>query len=336
MCGCLHFSQLPGLNPNSVLIPLENADPFSFLLSNTRNQITLASLKPVTVIDGLVLDQNGPGGWDISRADEYDVAISFGRSPLIFGQVANAAPCSNTVDFGQIIQGNDAAGVLSDVITVLSTWRLSVEGFSISGTGAAAFDIPDFHQVTLGPNESATFDVLLDVKLSPGLYEAVVEFSAEYSIGVIIPLFPGGASEAIVVSDNFPLFEFRAEILNHPADCNDDGRVDGADLACVADIEQRDMVLEELSTLPGDLDGNGDVSFTDFLVLSANFGQDLPNYTDGNIDLKNEIDFADFLELSNNFGKTPSDVAPVPEPNGLAMIWLGLLGGAAFRRHRGR
>ena len=66
----------------------------------------------------------------------------------------------------------------------------------------------------------------------------------------------------------------------------DRGIVDAADLACVSTIDERDNVLAAIPTLAGDLDGNGDVAFPDFLTLSANFGQDLPSYTDGNIDLE--------------------------------------------------
>ncbi len=118
-------------------------------------------------------------------------------------------------------------------------------------------------------------------------------------------------------------FEIGPELL-HPGDCNADGKVDAADLACVVDVEQRDIVLTVLNTSPGDLDGNGDVSFADFLVLSVNFGKDLQGYADGNIDLKNGIEFADFLVLSTNFGNTPTDVAAVPEPSSLALMLLGL------------
>ena len=39
-------------------------------------------------------------------------------------------------------------------------------------------------------------------------------------------------------------------------DCNGDGVVNADDLVCVATIEERDAVLSELNTLPGDLDGN--------------------------------------------------------------------------------
>ncbi len=88
-----------------------------------------------------------------------------------------------------------------------------------------------------------------------------------------------------------------------PGDCNTDGVLNAADLSCVGNIEERDLVLDELDTLPGDLDGDGEVAFADFLVLSNNFGKDVDGYSEGDIDLSGSVGFADFLTLSNNFGK---------------------------------
>lgn len=103
-------------------------------------------------------------------------------------------------------------------------------------------------------------------------------------------------------------------------DCNNDRILNAEDLACVATIEARDAVLEVLDTLPGDLDGNGDVSFDDFLKLAENFEMDLTSYADGNVDLVNGVNFDDFLILAGNFGKTPEAVAAVPEPAGVPII----------------
>lgn len=127
-----------------------------------------------------------------------------------------------------------------------------------------------------------------------------------------------------------------AGVPGRVGDCHGDGILDAADLSCVSSVEARDAVLDALNALPGDLDGNGEVAFADFLVLSANFGTGQPSYADGNIDLNDGISFEDFLVLAGNFGKAPSGLSAVPEPTSFVAAWLGLLGLAASRRPRTR
>ena len=115
-------------------------------------------------------------------------------------------------------------------------------------------------------------------------------------------------------------------------DCSGNGELDSTDLDCVTTIDGRDAVLRFLNTLPGDLDGDGEISFTDFLSLSNNFGQDPARYTEGNIDLQDGVNFADFLLLASNFGKTPTEVVAVPEPSCLHLIALVFLSLAPFRK----
>lgn len=118
-------------------------------------------------------------------------------------------------------------------------------------------------------------------------------------------------------------------------DCLFDGHLDAKDLECIATIEERDAVLASLGSLPGDLDGNGDVSFRDFLILSHNFGLELASYADGNIDLVPGVDFDDFVILSDNFGyERASTLATVPEAAFHLFMWLALFSVALRRRSR--
>jgi len=58
------------------------------------------------------------------------------------------------------------------------------------------------------------------------------------------------------------------------------------------------------ATLPGDIDLNGQVNFTDFLLLSENFGTKSENgNAQGDIDNDGIVAFEDFLILAENFGR---------------------------------
>ena len=62
--------------------------------------------------------------------------------------------------------------------------------------------------------------------------------------------------------------------------------------------------------LPGDIDGDGQVQFSDFVILSENFGMQVEPGTNGDIDGDGEVQFSDFVILSENFGRTEAVAAP--------------------------
>lgn len=120
-----------------------------------------------------------------------------------------------------------------------------------------------------------------------------------------------------VLSFSYTLLDF---------DCDENGTVDIADLSC-SEPNQLNDLFEYTQLIQGDGDGDGEVAFEDFLILSANYGSP-GTYSDGDFDLSGTVDFSDFLILSDNFGQGTSAVAPVPEPTGfgnLLMSWI-LLG----------
>lgn len=53
---------------------------------------------------------------------------------------------------------------------------------------------------------------------------------------------------------------------------------------------------------PGDVDGNGVVEFSDFLIIANNFGSDNATREEGDLDNDGIVDFADFLMLTQHFG----------------------------------
>jgi hypothetical protein len=58
--------------------------------------------------------------------------------------------------------------------------------------------------------------------------------------------------------------------------------------------------------LAGDADGDGAVGFSDFVVISNNYGATGATAATGDLNGDGIVDFADFVLLSNNYGKTAS------------------------------
>ena len=236
---------------------------------------------------------------------------------------------------------------------MLQDWNTSDTWNSLaSGIQADDVEAAEEAESTSGPGKIEIGQVSFDVTESARFFQ---EHPDEDFGWVLLPTGTDGnnllASETHVIPDGVvafvntfvgplrqidpleqiaPVLSF---VLGSGHDCSGDGVLDAADLACVSSIAGRDAVLAALNTLPGDLDGNGDVAFADFLVLSSHFGEDLLAYNLGNIDLADGIGFADFLVLSANFGKTPTAAAAsVPEPNAGLLFVLGLTA-MLSRRH---
>lgn len=86
--------------------------------------------------------------------------------------------------------------------------------------------------------------------------------------------------------------------------------------------------------IAGDLDGNGEVAFADFLILAENFGATDVPYAQGDIDCDGEVAFADFLKLAENFGQMSGVAQAVPEPASCSAMLLSFALLSLLRRKR--
>lgn len=63
------------------------------------------------------------------------------------------------------------------------------------------------------------------------------------------------------------------------------------------------IVDNDEPALPGDIDEDGVVAFSDFVIMSLHFGQQVEPNMDGDLDGDGMVAFSDFIVLSLNFGK---------------------------------
>jgi fibronectin type 3 domain-containing protein len=69
--------------------------------------------------------------------------------------------------------------------------------------------------------------------------------------------------------------------------------------------------------IPGDVDGNGSVGFSDLLKLAQNYGATTATWAQGDLDGDGTVNFPDLLLLAQNYGRsatTPTAAAPAQTP----------------------
>ena len=113
-------------------------------------------------------------------------------------------------------------------------------------------------------------------------------------------------------------------VMGDGFDCDGNSSFDFADMNCL-DATRISDALNRLGLVQGDANGDGNVDFGDFLILSSNFGES-GSYTEGDFDGNGAVEFADFLSLSSNYGATSTASALVPEPSGICLVFLAVMG----------
>ncbi|MEO0477396.1 MAG: dockerin type I repeat-containing protein [Planctomycetota bacterium] len=99
----------------------------------------------------------------------------------------------------------------------------------------------------------------------------------------------------------------------------------------VADFDGIDLYSPAYNPIPGDANGDGQVTAADLVILDANFGQ-AGTFSDGDFNGDGVVTAADLVILDANFGAgvgsvtNASGVTAIPEPSSLALLGLaGLL-----------
>ena len=80
----------------------------------------------------------------------------------------------------------------------------------------------------------------------------------------------------------------------------------------IADVVE--LVEGILHTFMGDANLDGEVNFTDFVILANNFATTSPAWSHANFDTDEQVAFSDFVLLANNFGRKREVAPAAPAP----------------------
>jgi|GEM_PF-4644320 len=166
---------------------------------------------------------------------------------------------------------SDEARTLYDVQVLLGT-----EGFDWTFR-----EIDTFAESTIGELESHTWSARVGETLR-------VHASTKRN---------AAATDVVLASNDDLLGRNGVEIGEHSA---------GVTLLGSSEVNDLELLAAGFvkQVLPGDIDRDGSVGFTDFLAFSANFGREDASFGDGDFDRDGDVDFLDFLALSGNFGES--------------------------------
>ncbi len=112
--------------------------------------------------------------------------------------------------------------------------------------------------------------------------------------------------------------------LNFIGDLNGDGKVDATDY---------NMLVQAVKSLPGDTNGDGVVNTVDLTNVLKTLGQSGTNLI-GDVNGDGMVSAADLGIVCQNLGSRA--IVTVPEPTTFALLGLGGVALAAFRRARNR
>jgi hypothetical protein len=230
--------------------------------------------------------------------------------------------------------GNDIPGALAGTQVYLSG------GFYIPPIPPWAYGVEMHIELTQTYLSQISFDTS---SVASGLFDGLSIFRHElgHALG-FSSWYESFADNLVAQSDGSRLYEHGGLSVGitpdnqgtHMADANypDDLMNAGLPTGVRRPISQIDLeILSDaygytgLTTLFGDANKDGKVSFADYLILEQNFGKTGATWAMGDFNNDGKVNFADYLLLERDFGKS------VPEPATLSLLALG---GLAMLRRR--
>ena len=299
--GLLNPDGLAGLNSQGVE-GWEAPNP----MTNAISEVNLTSEISIAANESISLGNAYNGG--ATNPDDEDVTFQFSTlsGDIIDGFVEYVGPA------------NDFVANVNTETGEISLYNLSQHIGSIDVTGYQIISASDSLNVE-------AWSSLMDqgeggwVEANPlpgAISELNLESSKEFNNPTVVSL------GNIYKTDGTP----DISVLYTTADALLSARVEYGEVPGIAECNPNTM---------GDVDGSGTVDFTDFLILSANFGEAATDETTGDVNCNGTVDFPDFLQLSANFGNTvpAGTAASVPEPSGILLLSFGV-GLLVVRRRR--
>lgn len=303
------------MSRQGLLVPPTDPAPFDFVITGTPNHVALGFLGDALTVDGQIVTGVRYSGND----PETELEATWGdpAADLFRFVVANPDPVAAFINSS----GNIVLEGRNQLLRGLDF--ISEEGLLVP---APADNSAPFGFLLTNTPERVTYGslgqtVLLDGQL---ILEAGYRGNDPKS-----ELFAEWGDETGVVRP----FVVRLGDFS-PFDCNGDGVVDENDLKCICATGSLDQLLEELNLLKGDLNADGMVGFSDFLIISGNFLDESGDYLQGDLDCSGVVGFGDFIVLASNYGLS-REAATVPEPGAWALlVMLPVVGLVRGRRRR--
>ena len=231
-------------------------------------------------------------------------------------------------DFADLIYGSNSGVVILDATDTQSG---AIVGFTLAIEAEAETPLNTMEFLSNLPFDSTGMNTDAQPQQIGQVAEAGADGFVFHSLGLLFPkqltreeivdyvelaIYVGPPGQgAPTEGGEFDVVELEeyADTLCITIDSNSNESTLDVDRNNIVNHDDFDLLLDLAKTGRGDVDLDGDVGFSDFLPVSANFG--MPGmYSQGDIDCDGHVAFSDFLQLGANFGDA-AGVTPVPEPN---------------------